>query len=47
MPIEAFRRKMDFLRGFMEVCAVESTDVFKSYDANWKDLKTGRNIMWQ
>lgn len=41
MPIEAFRRKMDFLRGFMEVCAVESTDVFKSYDANWKDFEDG------
>ena len=39
MPIDIFRRKIDFLRAFIEVCSVDSSDIYHSYDAGWKDFE--------
>ncbi len=41
MPQETFMRKMDFLRDVIDVCSVDATDVFRSYDAQWKDFEDG------
>lgn len=41
MPIDVFRRKIDFLRNFMEVCSVDSSDIYHSYDLEWKDFEDG------
>ena len=41
MPDEIFRKKVDFLRGYMKVCSVEDADVYYSYDAKWKDFEDG------
>ncbi len=41
MPIDIFRRKIDFLRAFIEVCSVDSSDIYHSYDAGWKDFEDG------
>lgn len=41
MPLEVYRRKVDFLRNFIEVCSVDSSDINSSYEANWKDFEDG------
>ena len=41
MPLDVYRRKVDFLRNFIEVCSVDSSDVNSSYEANWKDFEDG------
>lgn len=41
MPLDVYRRKVDFLRNFFEVCSVDSSDVNSSYEANWKDFEDG------
>ena len=41
MPLENFRKKLDFLRGYMDICSVDETDVYNSYDARWKDFEDG------
>ena len=39
MPLDVYRRKVDFLRNFIEVCSVDSSDINSSYEANWKDFE--------
>ena len=39
MPLETYRRKVDFLREFLEICSIDSTDIYNSYDAKWKDFE--------
>lgn len=41
MPLELYRRKVDFLRRFMDVGPVDSTDIYNSYDSQWKDFEDG------
>lgn len=41
MPLKVYRRKVDFLRNFIEVCSVDSSDINSSYEANWKDFEDG------
>jgi len=41
MPLEDFRKKMDFLRDFLEICSVDESDVYQSYDNEWKDFEDG------
>lgn len=41
MPEEVFRRKIDFLREYMEICSVDASDIYHSYDAKWKDFEDG------
>jgi len=41
MPVEIFRKKIDFLREFMEVCSVDASDVYHSYDGKWNDFEDG------
>ena len=41
MPLESFRMKMDFLRDFLEICSVDESDVYQSYDKEWKDFEDG------
>lgn len=41
MPDEIYRNKIDFLREYMKVCAVDETDIYNSYDAQWKDFEDG------
>ena len=41
MTLEVYRRKVDFLRNFIEVCSVDSSDINSSYEANWKDFEDG------
>lgn len=41
MPLENFRKKMDFLRDFLEICSVDESDVYQSYDNEWKDFEDG------
>ena len=41
MPLDVYRRKMDFLRKVIEICSVDSSDIYSSYDAKWKDLEDG------
>lgn len=41
MPNDIYRRKIDFLRNFIEVCYVDKTDIYNSYDAKWKDFEDG------
>lgn len=41
MPLEIFRKKMDFLRDYLYVCSVDESDVYHSYDAKWKDFEDG------
>ena len=41
MPLDVYRRKVDFLRNFIEVCSVDSSDINSSYEANWKDFDDG------
>ena len=41
MPLENFRKKIDFLRDFLEICSVDESDVYQSYDKKWKDFEDG------
>lgn len=41
MPVEIFRKKVDFLREFMEVCSVDASDIYHSYDNKWSDFEDG------
>lgn len=41
MPLELYRRKVDFLRRFIEISSVDSTDIYNSYDSQWKDFEDG------
>ena len=41
MPLDVYRRKVEFLRNFIEVCSVDSSDINSSYEANWKDFEDG------
>lgn len=41
MPIEIFRNKINFLRDFIEICSVDNTDIYNSYDSLWKDFEDG------
>lgn len=41
MPLELYRRKVDFLRRFMDIGSVDSTDIYNSYDSQWKDFEDG------
>lgn len=41
MPLDVYRRKMDFLRKVIEICSVDSSDINSSYDAKWKDFEDG------
>jgi len=41
MPLEVFRKKIDFLRDFLEICSVDDIDVYNSYDKEWKDFEDG------
>ena len=41
MPLDVYRRKVDFLRNFIEVCSVDFSDINSSYEANWKDFEDG------
>ena len=41
MPLDVYRRKVDFLRNFIEVCSVDSSDINSFYEANWKDFEDG------
>lgn len=41
MPIALFRTKLAFLREFMDVCSVDATDVYHSFDARWTDFEDG------
>ena len=41
MPLEDFRKKLDFLREFLEICSVDESDVYHSYDKKWKDFEDG------
>ena len=41
MPLEDFRKKLDFLRDFLEICSIDESDVYHSYDKKWKDFEDG------
>ena len=41
MLLDVYRRKMDFLRNVIEICSVDSSDIYSSYDSNWKDFEDG------
>lgn len=35
MPLENYRKKMNFLRDFLQICSVDQSDVYQSYDNDW------------
>ena len=39
MPKSLYRRKMDFLRNYINVCSVTSNNIYNAYDAEWKDFE--------
>ena len=41
MPLDNFRKKIDFLREYLVVTSVCSADIYQSYDAKWKDFEDG------
>lgn len=41
MPLDNFRKKIDFLREYLVVTSVGSADIYQSYDAKWKDFEDG------
>lgn len=41
MPLAEFRKKMDFLRGLLEICSVDESDIYLSYDKEWADFEDG------
>lgn len=41
MPLDNFRKKIDFLREYLVITSVDSTDIYQSYDAKWKDFEDG------
>lgn len=41
MPLDIYRRKIDFLRLFMEISPIDSSDIYNSFDACWKDFEDG------
>ena len=41
MPLNVYRRKMDFLRNVIEIFSIDSSDIYNSYDSNWKDFEDG------
>ena len=41
MPLNVYRRKMDFLRNVIEISSIDSSDIYNSYDSNWKDFEDG------
>ena len=41
MPLNVYRRKMDFLRSVIEISSIDSSDIYNSYDSNWKDFEDG------
>jgi len=41
MPLDVYRRKMDFLRNVIEISSIDSSDIYNSYDSNWKDFEDG------
>ena len=41
MPDDVYRRKMDFLREFIDVVSVSRSEIYQSYDARWKDFEDG------
>lgn len=41
MRLDVYRRKMDFLRNVIDICSVDSSDIYSSYDSNWKDFEDG------
>lgn len=41
MSLADFRKKMDFLRDFLEICSVDGSDIYQSYDKGWKDFEDG------
>ncbi len=41
MPLGDFRKKIDFLREYLEICSVDESDIYHSYDAKWKDFEDG------
>lgn len=41
MPLDIFRKKIDFLRDVIYVCSVDATDVYNSHDAKWRDFEDG------
>lgn len=41
MPLESYRKKLDFLREYLGICSVDETDVYHSYDERWKDFEDG------
>ena len=41
MPLKVYRRKMDFLRNVIEISSIDSSDIYNSYDSNWKDFEDG------
>ena len=32
---------MDFLRNVIEISSIDSSDIYNSYDSNWKDFEDG------
>ena len=41
MPLDVYRLKMNFLRDIIDICSVDSSDIYRSYDSNWKDFEDG------
>lgn len=41
MELADFRKKIDFLREYLEICSVDESDIYNSYDAKWKDFEDG------
>lgn len=41
MPESVYRKKIDFLRGFLTIYDVNESDIYKSYDNKWKDFEDG------
>ena len=41
MQEETYRKKIDFLRNYIEICPVTSENIYRSYDARWKDFEDG------
>lgn len=41
MPLDNFRKKIDFLREYLEITSVDSADIYQSYDTKWKDFEDG------
>lgn len=41
MPHDVYKKKLDFLKTYVEIVSVDSSDIYNSLDSNWNDFEDG------